>query len=236
MVNSKVSFDDFYTENEGPYKLTGHSIYLSPGKCFHSSCDVHKVKSYVTKADFESVIESPLYCLKSILESPQVVPKSQFLSKLDEIRCLSSKLSEIQHLYEENMCELNRLNSELKTSEMKRKEVEMRLKRRESELLELRDELTCEIEMRSHHEKRSNLVDDLQDSLKDAREKLKSMDHVSKENEKLLEENSRLKAKQKEFESFRLQASYQQELERQLSQMRVAAQLADNEERRLHFS
>ncbi|CAH8843112.1 unnamed protein product [Trichobilharzia szidati] len=190
---------------------------------------MEKVKSFVTKADFGSEIDSPLYCLKSILESPQVVPKGQFLSKLDEIRSLSSKLSEIQHLYEDNTCELNRLNSELKASEMKRREIEVRLKRREAELRELRDELTCEIEMRSRHEKRSNLVDDLQESLKDAREKLKSMDHVSKENEKLLEENSRLKAKQREFESYRQQASYQQELERQLSQMRVAAQLADNE-------
>ncbi|CAH8843118.1 unnamed protein product [Trichobilharzia szidati] len=106
--------------------------------------------------------------------------EGQFLSKLDEIRSLSSKLSEIRSLYEENMCELNCLNSELKDSEIRAKQLEVRLQRRE---------------MRSHHEKRSNLVDDLQESLKDAREKLKSMDHVSKENEKLLEENSRLKAK-----------------------------------------
>ncbi|VDQ16456.1 unnamed protein product [Trichobilharzia regenti] len=84
----------------------------------------------------------------------------QFVSKMDEIRCLSSKLSEIQHLYEENMCELNCLNSELKASEIRAKQLEVRLQRRESHLRGSRDKLTCEIEMRSHHEKRSNLVDE----------------------------------------------------------------------------
>lgn len=78
---------------------------------------------------------------------------------MDEIRSLSSKLSEVQHLYEENMCELSRLSSELQASEIRRKETEIRLKRRESELNEMRDELAYEIEMRSFHEQRSNLVD-----------------------------------------------------------------------------
>ncbi|VDP52818.1 unnamed protein product [Schistosoma margrebowiei] len=162
VTDPELTFGDTYSGNELSYRFTGHSFYPPP-QTFFESPHVRKGKSCVTKSgfgnDFESEIDSPLYSLKSILESPQVVPKGQLLSKLDEIRSLSSKLSEVQHLYEENMCELSRLSSELQASEIRRKETEIRLKRRESELNEMRDELAYEIEMRSFHEQRSNLVD-----------------------------------------------------------------------------
>ncbi|CAH8575565.1 unnamed protein product [Schistosoma turkestanicum] len=225
-------FDDSHSGNELSRRCTGQSLCSSP-QSFFESLHVHKGKSCITKSglgnDLESEIDSPLYSLKSILESPQVIPKGQFLSKLDEIRFLSSKLSEVQHLYEENMCELSRLNSELQTSEMKRKETEIRLKRRESELNEMRDELAYEIEMRSFHEQRSNLVDHLQESLNDALEKLKIVDRLDKENQELLKENHNLKTKQKELEIIRSRLSSQQELEHQLTRMKVVAQLADSE-------
>ncbi|XP_018654966.1 putative dna double-strand break repair rad50 ATPase [Schistosoma mansoni] len=227
-----LTFDDTHSGNELSYRCTGHSLYSSP-QTFFESLHVRKGKSCITKSgfgnDFESEIDSPLYSLKSILESPQVVPKGQLLSKLDEIRSLSSKLSEVQHLYEENMCELSRLSSELQASEMKRKETEIRLKRRESELNEVRDELAYEIEMRSFHEQRSNLVDHLQESLNDALEKLKVVNRLDKENQELLKENRNLKTKEKELESIRSRLSSQQELEHQLTQMKVVARLADSE-------
>ncbi|CAH8679797.1 unnamed protein product [Schistosoma rodhaini] len=227
-----LTFDDTHSGNELSYRCTGHSLYSSP-QTFFESLHVRKGKSCITKSgfgnDFESEIDSPLFSLKSILESPQVVPKGQLLSKLDEIRSLSSKLSEVQHLYEENMCELSRLSSELQASEMKRKETEIRLKRRESELNEVRDELAYEIEMRSFHEQRSNLVDHLQESLNDALEKLKVVNRLDKENQELLKENRNLKTKEKELESIRSRLSSQQELEHQLTQMKVVARLADSE-------
>ncbi|CAH8552809.1 unnamed protein product [Heterobilharzia americana] len=232
-TNSELIFDDSSIGNEQSYKFGSRSLYSSPENFFESHCHIHKRRNCATKSafgnDLELEADSPLYSLKSILESPQVIPKGQFLSKLDEIRSLSSKLSELQHLYDENMCELRRLNSELQTSEMRRKEVEVRLKRRESELSELRDELTYEIEMRSLHEQKSKLVDHLQESLNDAQEKLKLMDQLSEKSQKLIEENNYLRAKEKELEAIRSRLCYQQELERQLSQMKVAAELADRE-------
>ncbi|CAI2736104.1 unnamed protein product [Schistosoma spindalis] len=232
VTDPELNFDDTHSGNELSYRCTGHSLYSSP-QTFFESLHVRKGKSCITKSgfgnDFESEIDSPLYSLKSILESPQVVPKGQLLSKLDEIRSLSSKLSEVQHLYEENMCELSRLSSELQASEIKRKETEIRLKRRESELNEMRDELAYEIEMRSFHEQRSNLVDHLQESLNDALEKLKVVNQLDKENQELLKENRNLKNKEKELESIRSRLSSQQELEHQLTQMKVVARLADSE-------
>ncbi|CAH8657883.1 unnamed protein product [Schistosoma margrebowiei] len=232
VTDPELTFGDTYSGNELSYRFTGHSFYPPP-QTFFESPHVRKGKSCVTKSgfgnDFESEIDSPLYSLKSILESPQVVPKGQLLSKLDEIRSLSSKLSEVQHLYEENMCELSRLSSELQASEIRRKETEIRLKRRESELNEMRDELAYEIEMRSFHEQRSNLVDHLQESLNDALEKLKVVNQLDKENQELLKENRKLKTKEKELESIRSHLLSQQKLEHQLNQMKVVAQLADSE-------
>ncbi|CAH8629259.1 unnamed protein product [Schistosoma mattheei] len=127
------------------------------------------------------------------------------------------------------MCELSRLSSELQASEVRRKETEIRLKRRESELNEMRDELAYEIEMRSFHEQRSNLVDHLQENLNDALEKLKVVNQLDKENQELLKENRNLKTKEKELEIIRSRLLSQQELEHQLTQMKVVARLADNE-------
>ncbi|CAH8670677.1 unnamed protein product [Schistosoma haematobium] len=232
VTDPELTFDDTHSGNELSYRCTGHSLYSSP-QTFFGSLHVRKGKSCITKSgfgnDFESEIDSPLYSLKSILESPQVVPKGQLLSKLDEIRSLSSKLSEVQHLYEENMCELSRLSSELQASEIRRKETEIRLKRRESELNEMRDELAYEIEMRSFHEQRSNLVDHLQENLNDALEKLKVVNQLDKENQELLKENRNLKTKEKELEIIRSRLLSQQELEHQLTQMKVVARLADSE-------
>ncbi|KAH8867127.1 dna double-strand break repair rad50 ATPase [Schistosoma japonicum] len=226
----ELHFDDSRSGSELFYRYTGYSLCSSPHT---ESIHMLKGKSCISKSgygnDLVSETDSPLYSLKSILDSPQVVPKGQFLSKLDEIRSLSSKLSEVQHLYEENMCELSRLSSELQASEMKRKETEVRLKRRESELNEMRDELAYEIEMRSFHEQRSNLVDHLQESLNDALEKLKVIGQLDKQNQELLKENYILKTKEKELEIIRSRLSSQQELERQLTQMKVVAQLADTE-------
>lgn len=74
---------------------------------------------------------------------------------------MSTELAEVRHLYEVTSADLDQLNAAYQSSELQRKEAELRLRRQEAELNDLRDELAHERESRSHWEQTARNIDRL---------------------------------------------------------------------------
>lgn len=87
------------------------------------------------------------------------------MAKLEESRHLSTELAEMRHLYELTSADLDQLNAACQSSELQRKEAELRLRRQEAELNDLRDELTHERESRCRWEQTARNIDRLVYSL-----------------------------------------------------------------------
>ncbi|CAL8097178.1 unnamed protein product [Calicophoron daubneyi] len=176
--------------------------------------------------EYESA-SSPLYSLKTILDSPNLISKAQYLSKLEEVRHLSAQLNEVQHLYEEANEEIERLNTAFQNSEVERKEIQIRLKRRERELTELRDELAFAKDSGTGREEAERNADRLRERLHCAMEELKVKAEVEEENQSLVAENEKLRGKLKKLDEFRSRLVAQQSLEQQLCQTKTSLRVAE---------
>ncbi|KAF8562319.1 hypothetical protein P879_11633 [Paragonimus westermani] len=127
----------------------------SPNRLFGTKKSGLRLRNPALRSVFDNEFEqvdSPLYSLKTILDSPNLIPKSHYLTKLEELREVSAQLAEVRHLYEETSMEVQRLNSCNEDLELQCKELQVKLKRRELELIELQDELVCAQESRHNYE------------------------------------------------------------------------------------
>lgn len=173
------------------------------------------------------LMDSPLYSLKQILDSPNLISKSQYLAKMEELRHLSAQLAEMQHLLDENNMDMQRLTSSYHTLELDYKELEVRLKRRETEISELRDELVFEREARCNQEKALQNAEGLRERLAFALKELKSLSSVSAENRELHEEVTRLRNQVKTLQNLRPRLMNQQVMQQQLANMKEQVRVAD---------
>ncbi|TGZ75710.1 hypothetical protein CRM22_000213 [Opisthorchis felineus] len=178
--------------------------------------------------DWESEItDSPLYSLKSILDSPSLIPKSQYVAKLDEARHLSARLAEVEHLYEESSMETEKLNSAYRSLELQYQELEVRCKRREAEVSELRDELAFERESRLNCEQELQRFQGLRERFNSVVEELKSRSRVFLENQDLHKQLTHLHAKMKTLESLRSRLTDQQILQQEHNALCERLRIAD---------
>ncbi|TPP57996.1 hypothetical protein FGIG_00058, partial [Fasciola gigantica] len=180
-------------------------------------------------AAFDSwdMLDSPLHSLNTILDSPNLIPKAQYLAKLEESRQLSTELAEMRHLYEVTSADLDQLNTAHQSSELQRKEAEIRLRRQEAELNDLRDELAHERESRAHWEQVAQNVDRLREKLRLSREELKSLSRIKAENQQLRQELSELRPKAKRLEELWPSLNHLQVVTRQAQRWKANLSLAE---------
>ncbi|VDP88308.1 unnamed protein product [Echinostoma caproni] len=152
---------------------------------------------------------------------------AQYLVKLEEARKLATELAEVRHLYEVTSADLDQLNAAYQSSEMQRKEAEVRSRRLESELNDLRDEVAHERESRAHWERAAQNADRLHERLNRAREELKSLSFVQAENRELHRELSELRPKVKRFEELWPLLNRLQLVERQASRWKESLSIAE---------
>ncbi|KER31265.1 hypothetical protein T265_02456 [Opisthorchis viverrini] len=211
----------------------GLQLKSSPPKCspstFPASSPVLLADRRLrTVVDWESeIIDSPLYSLKSILDSPSLIPKSQYIAKLDEARHLSARLAEVEHLYEESSMETEKLNSAYRSLELQYQELEVRCKRREAEVSELRDELTFERESRLNCEQELQRFQGLRERFNSVVEELKSRSRVFLENQDLHKQLTHLHAKMKSLENLRSRLTDQQILQQEHNALCERLRIAD---------
>ncbi|KAF7254838.1 hypothetical protein EG68_07433 [Paragonimus skrjabini miyazakii] len=202
----------------------------SPNRLFGAKTNGLRLRNPALRSIFDTEFEqvdSPLYSLKTILDSPNLIPKSHYLTKLEELREVSAQLAEVRHLYEETNMEVQRLNSCNQNLELQCKEFEIKLKHRELELRELKDELACEQESRLNCEGAAQHSDRLRERLNCAFEELKSLSKVAVENTELHKEVSQLRAQVKSLESLRPRLIDQQLLRHQLESLKEKLRVAD---------
>ncbi|VDN33342.1 unnamed protein product [Dibothriocephalus latus] len=133
-----------FDENSQPALSDSLPGFVTP---FHRTLpsSVTKMRRYMTPDNIKLGAEftsngSPLCSLQNILESPQMAQKNLLVSKLDEIRSLKLKLAEQRDLCEELQNDNCRLEKSAVDSDRRIAELELRVRAKETELTDLRDE------------------------------------------------------------------------------------------------